>query len=45
MIRQAERAAAEITGAVSALMAGEVSEYRAALRAAGYTPFGEGPDR
>jgi photosystem II stability/assembly factor-like uncharacterized protein len=41
MIEQARSAAETIVGEIDALMNSEVASYRAALRAAGYTPFGE----
>jgi len=40
MMNQARAAAATVEGEVAAVMSGAVAEYRAALRAAGYTPFG-----
>jgi photosystem II stability/assembly factor-like uncharacterized protein len=40
MMDQARAAAETIVGEIDALMDGAVTEYREALRAAGYTPFG-----
>ena len=40
MIGQAQQAADTIRSDVAALMDGDVARYRAALQAAGYTPFG-----
>jgi len=42
MMSQARAAADTITAEVSALMSGDVASYRATLKAAGYTPFGNG---
>ena len=41
MMEQARAAADTIVGAIDALMGGDVAAYRSALRAAGYTPFGD----
>ena len=46
MMRQAHEAAEIILADIAAIMDGDVAAYRDALRAAGYTPFGnEGEDR
>ena len=42
MMDQAHEAAALIQREVAAVMGGAVAQYRAALQAAGYTPFGGG---
>jgi hypothetical protein len=43
MLEQARAAADTIVGDIDALVNGDVAAYRSALRAAGYTPFGETP--
>ena len=41
MMEQARAAADAITGDIDRIMSAQVEGYRTALRAAGYTPFGE----
>ena len=42
MMERAREAANTVEREVAAVMSGDVADYRSALQAAGYTPFGTG---